>query len=547
MSGIAVIVGEVDDIEFRLAAMLRKQEHRGGDNKGFWVSSFAESRLGLAYCGKVVSETEEEVHQPYVDEDMRVVALLDGDIYNSKELRNRLAAYYTFKTNSAVELLSKAYRFWGAQFVQHIEGAFVIVIYDRRNEKLLLARDRFGVKPLYYASHRGNFFFATEVRALFAAGILPRLSAEQWAGYLLYTSYGDPCSTFWRDVRQLPAGTTFTFNGYSMSECEWYSLYDDIAELVASYEEEELAAMLLAEMTAVAEHSIADVTMCGLRLSGRVESQLLLQLAIQGQHRWKIRTFVGDIEPVGTCCEALPITITARQALSELQRMTQWVEEPIDGCEWVVCAAMLRQARNEGVSVVCSGVGLDVLWQDEWNMTDIRYNYRTRHPLFTPGLAHCAVRPHYHQYFGQEVHDARYIELRYELLPHTLRFLNRAAAEAQLSMRMPFLSSRMVALSFALPIVSRELRHNLFSRYISHNNNYALHPAGANRIIEKWMQGDVREWVGDSLSDLCRSGIREWLDARYVQSLWKNISEGQYADLPLLWKCLSLYHHYNYS
>ena len=90
MSGIVGIVGDVEELEYRLAAMLRRQEHRGDHERGFWVSSFVESRLGLAHCGVVVSETEENVRQPYVDEELQLVIVLDGDIYNYRALRETL-------------------------------------------------------------------------------------------------------------------------------------------------------------------------------------------------------------------------------------------------------------------------------------------------------------------------------------------------------------------------------------------------------------------------------------------------------------------------
>ena len=148
MSGIVGVVGDVDDIEYRLVAMLDSQKHRGGADRGFWVSSFVESRLGMAHCGKVVSEMEEDVRQPYVDEQTRLIVVMDGDIYNYRELRAQLQLYYTFATDSSVEVVSKAYRHWGEDCLLRMEGVFALVVYDRESDILLLARDRFGVKPL---------------------------------------------------------------------------------------------------------------------------------------------------------------------------------------------------------------------------------------------------------------------------------------------------------------------------------------------------------------------------------------------------------------
>ena len=122
MSGIVGIVGDAEDVEYRLVAMLRRMKHRGGSDRGFWVSSFVESRLGMAHCGKVVSELEEDVRQPYVDEQTQLVVAMDGDIYNYRELRTQLQPYYTFATDSSIEVVSKAYRQWGEDSLLRLQG-----------------------------------------------------------------------------------------------------------------------------------------------------------------------------------------------------------------------------------------------------------------------------------------------------------------------------------------------------------------------------------------------------------------------------------------
>lgn len=543
MSGIAVIVGQVDDIEYRLAAMLRSHTHCGCENKGFWVSSFVESRLGIAGCGCMSGEGEEQVHQPYIDDEAQMVVLLDGDIYNHKELREVLQSHYTLATNSKVELVSKAYLHWGRNFLCHLEGAFVVVIYDRRCDELMIARDRFGVKPLYYATQRGNLFFATEVHTLFAGGVERRVSAEQWAGYMLYSSYGEPYTTFWSGVRQLPAATLLVHNGYSMSEYIWYDLYDDIVELVVDNTTEELSQMLIAEMVSCTEHSMSDVSACGLRVGTRIESQLLHHLALRGQHGWKVHTFTGDVDSVGRHPIATPIWVTAHHAIDELERMSQWVEEPVDGSESIVRIAMFRYARQYGVRMVCSGVGLDVLWQDVWDESELQYNYVAPLPLFTPDFVHCAMPPRYRGYFGHEIHDSRYLELRYEHLPHQLRLLNRAATEAGVSVRLPFLSSRLVALSFALPMSCHCRRRELFSRCVVEHCDCDFERGESYSPIALWLKGGVREWVGDALSDLRNGRAREWFDARCIESLWQQFDAGECIDMALLWKCISLQSH----
>ncbi|MBR3950946.1 MAG: hypothetical protein IKJ79_03435 [Bacteroidaceae bacterium] len=540
MSGIVGVVGDVDDIEYRLVAMLDSQKHRGGADRGFWVSSFVESRLGMAHCGKVVSEMEEDVRQPYVDEQTRLIVVMDGDIYNYRELRAQLQLYYTFATDSSVEVVSKAYRHWGEDCLLRMEGVFALVVYDRESDILLLARDRFGVKPLYYTTHRGNLFFASEVRSLFAAGVRRCVSTERWAGYMLYGSYGPVYSTFWDNIYQLPAGSLMRYNGYSLSERCWYSLQDEVIELVSGYSVEELQAMLAEEFRRCVGRSMLDVSSCGLRIVGRIESQLLHRIAIHGQHRWKVHTFTGDIESIGRQPLASPIWVTASHALDELERMQYWVEEPFDGSETVVRTVLFRQARRSGMRVVCSGVGLDALWQDVWDNCEHNYSYFVPHKLFSATMTDRAEHPHYEHYFGDESGDLRRLELENERIPHILRVFDRSAAEAGVYVRMPFLDGRLVALSFALPIASNMCRKAIFEKYVEQYHQCAIERSVSRSLLPMWQSGGVREWVAEMLDNLARSEVREWFDVKQLYRMREAFCNNMPCDVALLWKCIAL-------
>lgn len=541
MSGIAGIVGDVDGIEYRLSAMLRSQKHRGGGNNGFWVSSFVDAQLGLAYCGNIVSEVEEEVRQPYVDDETQQVVLIDGEIYNYRDLRQELSVHYDFVTNSSVEVISKAYHRWGKDFLTRLNGAFVIVIYDRKRDVLFLARDRFGIKPLYYATLRGSMFFASEIRSLFSAGIRRNVSAERWAGYMLYSSYGPVYSTFWEGVHQLPAGFWLQYNGYSLRERCWYSLQEDVAELVADYNAQEMSQMFVNRLEQCAEQCMSDVSSCGFRVGGRIESQALHIIALHGQQKWKVHAFTGDISNIGRQPTATPIWVTAAHAVDELEKMAYWIEEPFDGTESVLRTSMFRRVGRAGMRVLCSGVGLDVMWQNNWDMIEQHYNYLDRHDLFAPSFVALAERPDYMYCFWGEPDNMRYLDLYYERIPHILRFFDRSAAETGVCVRMPFLDNCLVALSFALPMVSKKGRRELFDLCMAQRYNEHIEQRDTYSMLPLWLSGGVKEWLGDALSDLRNSVVREWFDVKEIENMWSHFAEGYPLDLALLWKCISLH------
>lgn len=543
MSGIAGIVGAIDDLEYHLATMIRSQEHRGGEYKGFWVSPIAECSLGIAHCGKVVSEVEEYVHQPFIDEDTQLAVVVEGDIYNYKSLRRELDPIFAFATDSSVEVVSKAYRHWGADFLSRLQGTFAIVIHDRKNEEVFLARDRFGVKPLYYTMYQGVLYFASEIRALFSAGVRRALSADNWAGYMIYSSYGSRQSTFWDNIYQLPAGSSLRGNGYSINEYQWYNIADEVLSLVFDYEPSELVEMLREELLYNTMQSMTDVSRCAFRIARRIESQLLHTIAAQYAPSWKICTFAGDFDDKLCRLAAMPVWITGDQVVDELQRMSYWIEEPFDGSESLIRTLLFRNVNHNGIRVLCSGVGLDALWQNFWDVRELNSNYRCCHTIFEPAFARLALPPTYDCCFGTEYDVSRYIELNYERVPHILRFFDRSAAEAGISIRFPFLDGRLVPLSFALPLAAIVGRETIFRESVIGHYPYDESMCQTLQPIHLCDNVPVREWLLDALYDLRRSEVAAWLDARQLLNLREDVAEGSCKDYALIWKIVSLHRH----
>jgi asparagine synthase (glutamine-hydrolysing) len=168
MAGIAGIARAAADgvnaeVLWRMAAALR---HRGPDGCGW----YGDPRVGLVQLRLGVFERGEG-GQPIGNASGRIVAVLDGEIYNIVELRRELQALgYHFASRDDAELLVHGYEAWGRGLLDRLNGQFAFVLYDQRDDSLLLARDRFGVAPLYYADRRGDLYFASEAKALFASG-----------------------------------------------------------------------------------------------------------------------------------------------------------------------------------------------------------------------------------------------------------------------------------------------------------------------------------------------------------------------------------------
>jgi len=241
MCGICGVIdwSDAPDAEALVRRMTPTMRHRGPDDEGYLESTSGRLSMGMRRLSIIDVDGG---HQPIFNEEGTVGAVLNGEIYNFRELRDELATLgHAFRTRSDSEVVAHAYEEWGAACVERLQGMFAFAVYDRRKDRssrqeqsageegiLFLARDRLGIKPLYYAEIRGQsseaggqqsavgnqlsavsrFLFASEVRTLLASGVVARrLSPAALESYLLFGSVCEPM-TLVDNVLSLPPGHT---------------------------------------------------------------------------------------------------------------------------------------------------------------------------------------------------------------------------------------------------------------------------------------------------------------------------------------------------
>ncbi len=193
-----------------LRRMTRTLEHRGPDDEGIFVKAGA----GLGFRRLSIIDVEGG-HQPILDEDEDIAVVCNGEIYNFVELREGLLARgHRFRTGSDVETIVHLYQEHGERVAEHLVGMFAFAILDTRDRlrpKLLLGRDRLGIKPLYWALTESGLVFGSECKALLASGLLPRrMRAKRLLDYLVQGYVSGPESA-WEGVERLPQATTLTW------------------------------------------------------------------------------------------------------------------------------------------------------------------------------------------------------------------------------------------------------------------------------------------------------------------------------------------------
>jgi asparagine synthase (glutamine-hydrolysing) len=367
MCGIAGIVSP-DRVDLRSCTLTRMHGaigHRGPDDSGSWCSpnrhaAFAHTRLSIL-------DPTPAGHQPMGVADARFTITYNGEIYNFAELRASLTASgVTFRSNSDTEVILRLYERYGSACVERLRGMFAFAIWDEGERTCFLARDRFGIKPLYYREARGELTFASEVRALVAGGVPRTIDAGAAYHYFRTGSVPEPL-TLVREVRALEAGHYMVWRDGRLA----IHRYWDVAFPATEGRVDAVAAARDALLDSVTHHFVSDVPV-GVFLSGGIDSTAIVALARQ-QRAGELRTFSlsfpgspldegGDARRTAehfqtTHHEWAIDGITARKLFEEF--LTAADQPSIDGFNTFTAS---RFAQQHATKVVLSGLGGDELF-----------------------------------------------------------------------------------------------------------------------------------------------------------------------------------------
>ena len=390
-----------------LMATREHMQARGPDGAGEWWS--ADRRLGLGHRRLSILDLSERAAQPMRSACGRYVVSFNGEIYNYPALRAELIAQgCQFRTTSDTEALLHLYSAEGADMVHRLRGMFAFAIWDNDARTLFLARDPYGIKPLYYANDGKTFRFASQVKALQAGGQVGREPEPAGVvGFYLWGSVPEPF-TLYRDIRALPAGSRMTVVASSVSEPEPFArITDALAEGARNPAAitEVASRVREAALESVTAHLLADVEV-GLFLSAGIDSGALLGL-MRDAGQAKIRAItLGFDEFQGTGEDEVPLAAEVAQQFgaehvvrrfgkaefeADFPRILAAMDQPsIDGVNsWLVSKA----AHEQGLKVALSGLGGDELLAGYPSFRDIpKWVCWLRVPAAVPGLGAAARR-----------------------------------------------------------------------------------------------------------------------------------------------------------
>lgn len=352
----------------RLTAMRDSIVHRGPDDAGNYV----DGALGLGHRRLSIIDLGGG-HQPMQTPDGRYVIVYNGEIYNYKELRAQLERQGArFQTHSDTEVILQLHALEGDAGVARLNGIFAYALWDKQKRRLLLARDRAGIKPLYVSGNARGVAFASEIKALFESGIVtPRLDTGRIAEYLTFRQVAGSENLF-ADVEVLPPGHTMeVIEGRASPPRRYWSVRERPAVFTGSYDEA-VDALDAALNRAVARQLMADVPL-GTFCSGGIDSSLTTAIAARHASQ-AINTFsVGFHEQsydesayarmAATACGSRhhELRIDEREYAELLPRLIWHHDLPLNFANSVHIYAVSQLARQH-VTVVLTGEGADELF-----------------------------------------------------------------------------------------------------------------------------------------------------------------------------------------
>jgi asparagine synthase (glutamine-hydrolysing) len=267
-----------------VARMQDTMVSRGPDGHGDWADGW----VALAHRRLTVIDLTTAGRQPMTDESLGLTLVFNGCIYNHRELRRELSGRYHFRSSSDTEVILKAYDCWGDDFADHLVGMFAIVLVDSRRQRVVMVRDRLGIKPLYVAELPGRLRFASTLPALVAGGgIDTGLDEVGLHHYLTWHSIVPAPHTILRGVRKLPAATVRVIepDGSFRDRVFWQPDYERRPEHAGWSPEDWQQAMWESLRLSVQRRLVADVPV-GVLLSGGLDSSLIVALLAEaGQPR----------------------------------------------------------------------------------------------------------------------------------------------------------------------------------------------------------------------------------------------------------------------
>ncbi|MEW6417026.1 MAG: asparagine synthase (glutamine-hydrolyzing) [Nitrospirota bacterium] len=370
MCGIIGILSEKKADMEKFHRALKSMQHRGPDDSGVYSDNF----ITLGHNRLSIIDLSKHGRQPMSDSEGNIWITFNGEIYNYLELREYLGKLgYNFKSNTDTEVIIYLYKYYGIDFVHKLRGMFAIGIWDRANKKLILCRDRFGKKPLYYSFYKNSFVFASEIKAIrFFIDKALGINKDALLQYLSFLASLPP-NTMFENIHKLQSGHMLIFKGGNITISEYYDPIKNLPPLLN--DKDEVLESIEEHLKRSVHYRLVSDVEVGSYLSGGIDSSMVSALYSNLTTK-PINTFsVGYTEHkqydelyfakrVADHIHAnYHETIMSRDDfINSIDSVVHYLEEPINDPACVPTYILSRLVNEHGIKVCLSGEGSDEIF-----------------------------------------------------------------------------------------------------------------------------------------------------------------------------------------
>jgi len=590
MCGIAgqfSLPGEVADRDL-IQRMSKFLVHRGPDGDGIYI----DEAIGLVHRRLAIIDLSDEGHQPMTNEDGTLWLVFDGEIYNYRELMEELIACgHRFQSGASSEVVLHAYEEWGSGCLQRFNGMWAFALWDSRKGELFCARDRLGIKPLYYAQTSNSFLFASEIKALRAHPEVGRHPDDEMVAIFLAWGLADHTDrTMFEGVFQLlPAHYMIIRKGKIAEQVAfWKITFNPAMESEPDLDEHLASEFLELLKDAVCLHLRSDVPV-GTCLSGGLDSSTLAALINRTPHQ-NYRGKESSLQDTFSACfedkqfDESPYIDNVVESLgvrshrvypdtgsiwTDLDHLLYINDEPFAALTLYSQYCVMREAHQK-VKVVLDGQGADELlagyiayqfchirglvreFRILWAVRELFGLFRHHRDFLSYGITQSLVRKSRRSHLRSEkinfpryrgtLCDALETDLLSANLPYLLHWEDRASMAFSIEARVPYLDYRIVEFLASLPADQR-IRNGV-TKYILRKAIKGIVPdmircrmdkKGFATPEEVWMQGDMSEKVLEILSSETFRNRPYW-DADAVRKSYEDFLAGKASYSSEAWR-----------
>ncbi|MDC2986103.1 asparagine synthase (glutamine-hydrolyzing), partial [Candidatus Pelagibacter sp.] len=481
MCGIAGIVNfsreKIQPSEIK--KVIRSVKHRGPDDDGYWQNF--DKNILLINTRLSVQDLSKNGSQPMISEDNRYVIIFNGEIYNFKELKKNYLKNEFFLSNSDTEVILKLFIKHGHSFLKFLEGMFAIAIYDNKLKKLFLARDEFGVKPLYYFCSKKKIIFSSEIKTFFKLNLKKKINLRSISSYLTSEYYENNFYTFYQDIQKIEPGHYLEICDGKIKKKKYFYFHEFRKKIFIPKNYSERKEKLKYLIRRSVELGMVSDVPISIASSGGLDSSILQYEAnkqnknisliswdFHEQH-YSEKKFVKEISKI-TNLESIFYKIKPQEIIKSIKNIISLNEEPFAGIPIISYYLTLKNINNNKVILDGSGIDEAHAGYDKYFLTNSNYSKISQDG--TLGVRNI-INDNFlkkNNNFDNEINyknnfkNKMYNDIFFTKLPRALRFRDKISMSLGTELRPVFLNKQLI--SFLFNLKKNDHKNNGFSKYI---------------------------------------------------------------------------------